>query len=84
MCVAGYFLISSKWEQTSMYVHTCLRTSVQSYGDPLFFTHRQCGSVSPSACRAPVPSVIHEPSAWASAVSDVCQIGPHQPPLFTF
>lgn len=42
------------------------------------------GSFFPSACRPTLPSVIHEPSAWASAVSDVCQTGPHLSPLFVF
>lgn len=39
-----------------------------------------CGSVFSCCRRPPVPSVIHEPSAWASAVSDVCQTGPHLSP----
>lgn len=34
----------------------------------------------PAACQPPAPSVIHEPSARASAVSDVCQTGPHLSP----
>lgn len=51
----------------------------------LFFdTHTVAWLCFSIACRPPVPSVIHEPSAWASAVSDVCQTGPHLSPLFIF
>lgn len=42
------------------------------------FPHADC--VLPSASRPPAPSVIHEPSGWPSAVSDVCQIEPHLSP----
>lgn len=43
---------------------------------------QRAGSGFPPACRPPVPSVIHEPSARAIAVSDVCQTGPRLSPLF--
>lgn len=82
------FHLSRRRGETFMYVHACSHACVQIYGDPFFFsnthTHKQahCGSdsVFPSACRPPVPLVIHEPSAWTSAVSDVCQTGPHLSP----
>lgn len=77
-------LISSFSQKKLMYMH-CVRTHAYRALKTLFSSiHIHCGSVFPSACRAPVPSVIHEPSAWASAVSDVCQIGPHLSPLFIF
>lgn len=54
----------------TVYIH--LWTYVWVFGDT-----QLPGSVFSSACRPLVLSVIHEPSAWASAVSDVCQTGPH-------
>lgn len=62
---------------------TCRQCSVKCFGDPppARILH---SSALPSGCWAPVPSVIHEPSAPASAVSDVCQLGPHLSPLFNF
>lgn len=54
------------------------------WGPSLPPAHILCSAALPSGCWASVPSVIHEPSAWATAVSDVCQIGPHLSPLFNF
>lgn len=82
-------LLISSFSQTRRVSHICAHVFTHMHTElwrpSFFFSHTiHCGSVFPSACRALVPSVIHEPSAWASAVSDVCQIGPHLSPLFIF
>lgn len=72
-----WFHLSCRREDT-MYVHTRACSSTATlFSHPR--THRWW--LCFSCCRRPpVPSVIHEPSAWASAVSDVCQTGPHLSP----
>lgn len=78
--VVWFFLFT----QTRWDFHVCTGSYMYIYADFSFTKILLLASGFPSAYQPPIPSVIHEPSAWARAVSDVCQTGPHLSLPFVF